>query len=230
MAIRNQGTAKQTLGDPYSRHLVPISLFRRQYSYFLALLLCTAFATNLVSSAALHGNPPSLSLSTGKTAAPLLTRAVGNEYAGSDIYGIGVRVGFYLQGFTFTLNAFTKEMRKGTLLASSAVVVAVLASLSVRVAHQDISPAETLIVVDMLQFALLPGSLALLAAERGGQGLAIVLFTVDLLWNTSLLTWFWARGYRSLPLLGTDDAGFFYVRIDGWFRILSVVFTAASWP
>jgi len=40
-----------------------------------------------------------------------------------------------------------------------------------------------------------------------------------------LTTWFWAKGYRILPLLGTSNAGFFYIQVEinGFFRIFSVI-------
>lgn len=160
-----------------------------------------------------------------------LNARVGNESAGSDIYGIGVRVGFYLQGIAFTVNAFTSETRKGMLLAAASVQAAILTSLSVLLSRNDISPAEMLIILDMLTFTTLPASLALLTVDSGGQGLGVFLFVIDTLWTNGLTTWFWAKGYRILPLLDTSNAGFFYTRvqIDGWFRIFNLVYACLAW-
>jgi hypothetical protein len=70
----------------------------------------------------------------------------GNESANSDSYGLCVRMGFYLQGFAFTLQAFTSETRKGMLL-TAATIQSHLASLSVLLYRTDISPAEALTVI-----------------------------------------------------------------------------------
>ena len=41
----------------------------------------------------------------------LQSRSISNEAAGSDLYGIGVRVGLYHQGFAFLLSDFRTETR-----------------------------------------------------------------------------------------------------------------------
>jgi hypothetical protein len=160
-----------------------------------------------------------------------LNARVGNDFAGSDIYGIGVRVGFYLQGIAFAMNAFTSETRKGMLLAAASVQAAILASLSVLLSRDSISPAEMLIILDMIAFTTLPAILALITVDSRGQGLGVVLFVVDTLWANGLTTWFWAKGYNTLPLLGTSNAGFIYTRvqIDGWFRTFNLVYASLAW-
>lgn len=125
---------------------------------------------------------------------------VGNQNAGSDIYGIGVRVGFYLQGIAFTMNAFTSETRKGILLPTISVQAAILVSLSVLLARDSISLAEVLIILDILSFTMLPTMLAVVSIDSAGQGLGISLFVISILWTQILNTWFWAKGYLTITL------------------------------
>jgi hypothetical protein len=181
---------------------------------WIALLANGAAATHLVRDAEL------------KTPKQLNARA-GNENAGSDIYGIDIRIGFYLQGIAFTMNAFTSEARKGMLLAATTVQVAILTSLSVLIARDIISPAETLIILDMIIFPLLPAMLALVSLDSAGQGLGILLFVINAVWAQVLMTWFWAKGYNTLPLLGTSNAAFILtqVSITGWFRTFSLIYS-----
>jgi hypothetical protein len=168
-----------------------------------------------------------------------LKRSVGNELAGSDLYGIGVRTGLYLQGFAFAINTITMDTRSGILLASSVLQFSILASFSVLIRRsglESLSPAEALLMLNMLSFSTTPTMCAIFGVKVGGHNasghaLGIGIFIVDSLWLASLLTWFWATGYRTLPSLGTPGSAFFYTRVSitGWFRILGLVLVVFNW-
>ncbi|KAI6786015.1 uncharacterized protein J7T54_006354 [Emericellopsis cladophorae] len=155
---------------------------------------------------------------------------VGNPEAASDLYGLGVRVGIYLQAFG-TYFYILRSQAGGTKLTSSGLMIAMLASWSILVSRDSISPAEALAIHTI---ASVPGAPAVMASFASnatvGEGTGILAIAIAVAWRDVAMLAFWAKLYRLLPSLGTPNKTWFFVQvdIDGWFRIFSLVMTVTS--
>jgi hypothetical protein len=126
-----------------------------------------------------------------------------NAQLAGDIYGAGVRVGIYIQVIGLLLAAFAGKGR-GIKLSSGAMTFALLISLSSLMHHNDISPAESLVVLGILNALLFPAMTAFMCRDAiAGEGIAMVCCLFANLWTALANIIFWARLYRSLPSLGT---------------------------
>ncbi|KAH8171425.1 hypothetical protein LIA77_08192 [Sarocladium implicatum] len=152
---------------------------------------------------------------------------VGNPEAASDLYGLGVRVGIYLQAFG-TYFYILRSQAGGTKITNAGLMLAMLAPWSILVSQNSISPAEALVIHTV---ASVPGAPAVMACFASGvtigEGTGILATFVAVAWRDFAMLAFWARLYRSLPMLGTANKTWFFaqVRIDGWFRVFSLVVT-----
>ncbi|GBF62854.1 hypothetical protein TMEN_5440 [Trichophyton mentagrophytes] len=177
--------------------------------------------------------------------------SIGNPEAAQDLYGLGVRVGFYLQGLGVILydydpddevedtnTATTRgsqeiknEYGKGLTIASTSIALAILASWFVFAARAEFSAAESVIILliisSVLQVAMstLPEPRVMV---RELTGVVTVLLTK--LGLCTALLWTFAVLVKRLPPLGTKNLVFFLapVRLDGWFRYLALVYLAVD--
>ena len=100
--------------------------------------------------------------------------SIGNENAAADVYGLGVRLGFYLQGFTQLLHIIPlrKNSGRGVKLACASIAISILASWSVLARDRLISPCETFLVTFILNSVSLPAGLAILNPDAiVGEGI-----------------------------------------------------------
>jgi hypothetical protein len=105
------------------------------------------------------------------------------------------------------------------------VLLAVLINLTTQISHRQISPAEVLVVLTILNTNTIV-NLSLLALGVGdfrGNGIGYLLNLSCSAWLQILLLWFWVKGRTVLPLLDTSNHLWLFVRvrIDGWFWIFS---------
>jgi len=153
----------------------------------------------------------------------------GNPDAAQDLYGLGVRVGFYLQALGMVLyNYGDKEnYGKGIKVASGSMTVSVLASWFVFAYRGLFSPSEAIIVLLILIGLLFPAKTTLLNPRTiVGETMGLITLLVVELGTCSALLWMFARLVDTLPALETDNVVFFFakVAIDGWFRYLALVY------
>jgi hypothetical protein len=176
----------------------------------------------------------------------LIDRSVGNNVSAIDIYGLGVRIGFYLQSLGISITTFRQfrnlvrakvyadevderdEPHSDTpVLAFAIVTIAVLINLTTQIANRNISPAEVIVVLNILSTNTLVnlGLLSLGVGDFRGNGIGYLLNLCCSAWVPILLMWIWIKGRTVLPLLGTSNHTWFFakVRIDGWFWIYSTV-------
>ncbi|EGE07423.1 hypothetical protein TEQG_06549 [Trichophyton equinum CBS 127.97] len=158
----------------------------------------------------------------------------GNPEAAQDLYGLGVRVGFYLQGLGVILydydpddevedtNTATirgsqeikNEYGKGLTIASTSIALAILASWFVFAARAEFSAAESVIILliisSVLQVAMstLPEPRVMV---RELTGVVTVLLTK--LGLCTALLWTFAVLVKRLPPLGTKNLVFFFTPI-----------------
>jgi hypothetical protein len=114
------------------------------------------------------------------------------------------------------------------------VLLAVLINLTTQISHGQISPAEVLVVLTILNTNTNTiVNLSLLALGVGdfrGNGIGYLLNLSCSAWLQILLLWFWVKGRTVLPLLDTSNHTWLFVRvlIDGWFRIFSSAWVSFS--
>lgn len=185
------------------------------------------------------------------TSKTLDDHSVGNSVSAVDIYGLGVRIGFYLQSAGITVSAirpfrhWLRERLFGwvaderdephsdtSVIAFSIVLVAVLINLTTQISGHNISPAEVIVVLSIINtntivnFALLGSGFG----ELRGNGIGYFLNFACSVWLLVLQMWFWTKGRKTLPLLGMPSRTWFFaeVRIDGWYWIFSTAWVATS--
>ncbi|KAF2794331.1 hypothetical protein K505DRAFT_242405 [Melanomma pulvis-pyrius CBS 109.77] len=154
--------------------------------------------------------------------------AIGDSSASQDLYGIGVRIGFYLQAAAGSINAF-RPLRLpagGTpIIFSSAVFVAILASWNKLAVDQKISPAETIVIFNILGSNVTAIVTSIFQNEIRGDAIDLFLFNFMFLWQLAVMLWFWTIEQYRLPCLNTNGYTWLIVRvkIDGWYRKFMIV-------
>ncbi|KAJ2902100.1 hypothetical protein MKZ38_001009 [Zalerion maritima] len=150
----------------------------------------------------------------------------------SDIYGLGVRVGIYLQWLATLIAKYLHEPAvESTRDANTAYLVAMLAGLILitRDAHAETPALEGYITL-LLCFAMACSSCSQAYSAARTRELRSL---VDLLLCTAVCAyglWFLSVGIQRLPRLDCPEVVFFFapVALFGWFRIfLQAVFAAS---
>ena len=156
-------------------------------------------------------------------------RQNGNPNAAGDLYGIGIRVGAYLQVLGMLLSCFRnhKNSRVGMKLISSAVCVSLLSSMTVLVSNQNISPCEAWLILSLINAYGTPRSAAINHACNEKGGIAMLFAGISVVWQGVFFMWFFVTLVHKLPLLGTNNQVWFFTAVDilGWFRILMLVYS-----
>ncbi|KAI1118535.1 hypothetical protein F5Y14DRAFT_217817 [Nemania sp. NC0429] len=158
-----------------------------------------------------------------------LETQVGSPEAAQDLYGLGVRVGFYLQALGMILYNYGngEDYGKGLKLASGSITLSILASWFVFAAYQSFSPSEAVIVLLVLISLSFPAKATLLNPRTiADETTGLIILVIVELGTCSALLWTFARLVNTLPTFGTDNVVFFFakVAINGWFRILALVY------
>lgn len=154
---------------------------------------------------------------------------IGSPDAAQDLYGIGVRIGVYLQAFGLILYNYSdkEDAGKGLKVASGSITVSILASWFVFAANSFFSPSEAVITLLLLLSLSFPAKTTLLNPQTIlGETLGLVTLLLSELGVCSALLWTFAKLVNTLPTLGTDNVVFFFARvsINGWFRYLALVY------
>jgi hypothetical protein len=159
----------------------------------------------------------------------MIRRQNGNPNVAGDIYGLGLRVGAYLQIFGMLLSCIRtqKRSRAGILLLSSSVCLSLFLAWTILVVRRSISPCEAWLILSLSAAYGVPRFSAMNETESSKGGVAIICCLVSCLWQEILYFWFFATLYRELPFLGTPNVVWFFAPVDlgGWFRILMLVVT-----
>ena len=155
----------------------------------------------------------------------------GSANAASDLYGLGMRVGVYLQVLGMLLYCFGshKRSRSGIKLLSSAVCLAFLSSWTAYVTLQEISPCEAWLVLSLINAYGTPRRAAIKHwNKRDGGGIGFALSAVSVVWESISLMWFFTTLFRQLPLLGTKNLIWFFGAVDvsRWFRVLMLIYSS----
>jgi len=159
----------------------------------------------------------------------LVRRQNGNLNVAGDLYGLGLRVGAYLQisGMLLYCIRSRNEARSGILLLSSSVCLSLFTAWTVLVSRRSLSPCEAWIVLSLSYAYGTPRYSAINEGEESKGGIATLCCLVSVLWQQILYIWFFAVLYRELPLFETSNRVWFFVPVDlsGWFRVFMLVVT-----
>ncbi|EGD87057.2 hypothetical protein H112_05579 [Trichophyton rubrum D6] len=225
------------------KHPLPIILLP---SYIIPdIILFVKYPAPFPAPQSLTGHLPSLY----PTMSALSNRGeitIGNPEAAQDLYGLGVRVGFYLQGLGMILYNYgsdevedsnttatgdgeepKNEYGKGLTIAATSIALAILASWFVFAARAKFSAAESVITLLMVfSVSLMAKSTLDNARAIVGELTGVVAILLTELGLCAALLWTFAVLVKRLPLLGTKNLVFFFapVRLDGWFRYLALVY------
>lgn len=161
-------------------------------------------------------------------------RMTGNSAAAGDLYGLGVRVGLYLQTLGMLLSLIgagkdsvqDKKSGAGLKLAISANMLAILFSTVTLIRRKTISPCETWLILTLIQQLIYASWSALCNPYTvSGEGIGIFALCFANVAVAAVTVQFWATTYNELPLLGTPNLAWFYVNVvlNHWFRIFSLV-------
>ncbi|KAI0180806.1 hypothetical protein GGR52DRAFT_5982 [Hypoxylon sp. FL1284] len=150
----------------------------------------------------------------------------------SDLYGLGVRLGLYLQFIALVL---ARPSARHAFDALSASTIAFILSNFIVLAQQSVTRA-LLAPEAYLLFYLLAPQLAVnvLGTDFHAATISYIGFVTMLLWGAFCFyfSWFWWVGLDVLNRSGCEDEfGFFFTRVSlrGWFRTFNkVVWTMAN--
>jgi hypothetical protein len=174
------------------------------------------------------------------TTFPNTTRAdtapIGDARAASDIYGTGVRTGIYLQFFGLLISAAAGKGR-GTKMTCASLAAGLLISWTRLVETDEISPAESIVVLYLLNAILFPAMTSFLCQNAWiGEAFAMGCVLCINLWTVIANLWFWAALWNSLPALGTPGVTWAWtmksitepeVRIENLvYLVCSLIFTS----
>ncbi|KAI9934521.1 hypothetical protein ASPWEDRAFT_643314 [Aspergillus wentii DTO 134E9] len=154
--------------------------------------------------------------------------SVGNSDAAQDLYGIGVRVGFYLQALGMILYNYSikEDYGKGLKIASGSITLSLLASWYVFAAQGLFSPSEAIMVLLIVMSLSLPAKVTLLNPRNVvGETIGLITLVLVELGTCAALLWTFARLIHTLPRLQTPNIIFFFapVSITGWFQYVALV-------
>ncbi|KYK54772.1 hypothetical protein DCS_06732 [Drechmeria coniospora] len=151
-----------------------------------------------------------------------------------DLYGLGIRVGIYLQMLTVQLSgllstAFRLEdhIGQGTIVFVLAAVVVLVRLLSMTInpgpdgsgAGKGIEPVEVFPVLTLL---LIQVGVCRVSSENKTT---MLIWMAELVGLAALFLWFWWRGMDLLPRSCPDDKAFFFAQVSiyNWFRTFNKV-------
>jgi hypothetical protein len=122
--------------------------------------------------------------------------ADSGSVASSDLYGTGVRLGFYLQGWSFLLNCFFADITEipGQLLPTAMVSFSFLCSIVILIVKNAISQDEIFIIINLIEIPMLSTLLVMNIAESRSGGMAIFFTLVDVIFAEGLFVYTESRG------------------------------------
>jgi len=190
------------------------------------ILLLTAAQTIGVAGNPIPHGPPSSKIPRRD--------GTGNPDAATDLYGLGVRIGFYLQGFTQLLHVIPRRIDsgRGVKLACAGVALSILSSWAFFAREKLFSPCEAYLLTFILNSVSLPAGMTMGNPDAiVGEGFALFLSLATLIWTNVTTTWTYATLWRTLPVLDTKNMAYFFgaVSVTGWFRVLMLALSSISW-
>jgi hypothetical protein len=155
------------------------------------------------------------------TSAGLAGRATCPVHGNGDLYGLGIRIGLYLQTFTAQISGITSQLLEVDDNIGRAVVIFILATGTVLfrlILRREIEAVEVFPILSLLLVQLI-----VCRVPFWKQPATIFLYAGEMVGLVALSTWFWFRGMDTLPRSCIDDYAFFFAKVSiwHWFRKLN---------
>ena len=146
----------------------------------------------------------------------------------SDLYGLGIRIGIYLQMFTAQFSGYISQIKNEDDDIGQGVVVFTLSASIVLlqlITQRSIEPVEVFPIL-----SLLLAQLATCRVPYWRAQMTIFVYNVCLIGILILFFWFWWHGMDTLPRSCHDDYAFFFAKVSiwHWFRTLNKVISVAT--
>lgn len=186
------------------------------------LILATILYANSVQTTPLHATGPATPLTARQNASPQC-EIEGN----SDFYGLGIRLGIYLQWISATLAHFFSPESSRELLATNTIfVLALVIALAISTAHRTVQSVEIVILLQLLLGFVLSvhsiwglrirGALSLTKQQAAAPQLSRWGTLARLLLSAAVCfycAWFWNRGVDSATEDGCEPTTFLFARV-----------------
>ncbi|KAN0089946.1 hypothetical protein V8E51_018525 [Hyaloscypha variabilis] len=139
----------------------------------------------------------------------------------SDLYGLGIRIGLYLQIFTAQISGLASHVLEVDDNIGHEVVVFILATGAVLfrlILKQRIEAAEVFPILSLLIVQL-----GACRVPFWKKPMTVTIYLGEVICLLSLTTWFWFHGMDTLPRSCRDDYAFFFKKVSiwHWFRKFS---------
>ena len=153
----------------------------------------------------------------------LAERATCPVTGNSDLYGLGIRIGIYLQMFTAQFSGYISQKKNEDDDVGQGVVVFTLSAAIVLlrlILRREIEPVEVFPIL-----SLLLAQLGTCRVPYWRAQMTIFIYNVCLVGILILFAWFWWHGMDTLPRSCGDDYAFFLKKVSiwHWFRTLNKV-------
>lgn len=164
----------------------------------------------------------------------LIKRALGSEQAATELYGLGVRIGMYLQGIAFLFRLTDTEPIPP--MSITLIPFSIYCGWAKVVSRRTISPAESLVVMGIIAVVYFPNSISLTYFIRKEKftittALASALNFATMWFSKLAVLWFWSVGWKVLPRLETENVTFFFAKIaidNRGYRIFALTYAIIS--
>ncbi|PHH88817.1 hypothetical protein CDD83_6998 [Cordyceps sp. RAO-2017] len=162
----------------------------------------------------------------------LVARATCPVQGNGDLYGLGIRIGLYLQMLTVQLSGMLSvyfrvedHIGQGTIVfvLSTLIVLVRLVDASIRGVNgsSDTDPAiEPVEVFPVLTLLLIQVGVCRVSSRNS---MTMLIWMAELVGLTIMYNYFWWRGMDLMPRSCPDDKAFFFAQVSiwGWFRSLN---------
>ncbi|KJZ72428.1 hypothetical protein HIM_08231 [Hirsutella minnesotensis 3608] len=169
------------------------------------------------------------------TMASIVARGTCPVQGNSDLYGLGIRLGLYIQMITVQLSGMLSvyfrvddHIGQGTIIfvLSTSIVLVRLINASIGLASQTDPnglqgapdpPIEAVEVFPVMTLLMI--QLGVCRVSRRNMT-AMLIWMIELVGLTALFNYYWWRGMDLLPRSCPDDKAFFFAKVSiwGWFR------------
>jgi hypothetical protein len=145
-----------------------------------------------------------------------------------DLYGLGIRIGLYLQILTAQISGLTSQYLEVDDNIGHGVVLFILATgivLFRQILHHKIEAVEVFPILSLLVIQL-----AACRVPFWKKPMTIFIYMGETVCLLALTTWFWFHGMDTLPKSCPDDYAFFFTKVSiwHWFRKFSQAATVMS--
>ncbi len=144
-----------------------------------------------------------------------------------DLYGLGIRIGIYVQMITVQISAIMSQILREEDYLGEATIVFVISvgSVLVRQLYKGKDGIQAVEAAPILALLLAQvGSCRIVSTRRM---VPHIIYAVELCGLIGLYVWYWWYGMDTLGRACPDDKAFFFAKVSiwGWFRTMNKVFT-----